>query len=467
MKKTILLIFLLLFPVQLLALDFSLHKKSGARPGPTLLVIGGIDGDEPGGFHAAAMLVTRYRIQQGTLWIVPNLNFTSIIKRVRGDMNLKFEHISRTDSQFRQVNRIKQIITEPEVDLVLNLHDGSGFYHPTRINRQRNPSRWGQSCVIDQNKVSGSRFGNLQKLAETSIRQINTRALSRNQRFRLKDVATRTVGKDIPARKSLSFFAVRNNKPAMAVEASKTHPVHIRTYYHLLALEAFMQQLGIGFSRDFDLTADSVKQAIKDDARITFADGRIQLELNNLRPSINNFPLPRNTGLHFAAQNPLITVLPYDRRFRIHYGNNRLAFLNPQYLEYDQSLNDIGMLIDGKQQQIDFGSIIPVDDSFLIQGKKGYRVNVIGYTRPGYRSDSDMNIAEGQLNKKYSIDTAGKLFRVEVYRKDKFSGMVLVDFRKPKEKPEALVAQTTPAEKRSPRKQGAASGAPTRFRSGG
>ena len=53
MKSTLLLL-LLLLPSPLLALDFTLHQQQGVQPGPTLLIIGGIQGDEPGGFNAAA-----------------------------------------------------------------------------------------------------------------------------------------------------------------------------------------------------------------------------------------------------------------------------------------------------------------------------------------------------------------------------------------------------------------------------
>ena len=65
-------------------LRFSLHKIESGIPGPTLLVIGGIQGDEPGGFTAASMLVTNYKVNRGSVWVVPNLNFESIIRLSRG-----------------------------------------------------------------------------------------------------------------------------------------------------------------------------------------------------------------------------------------------------------------------------------------------------------------------------------------------------------------------------------------------
>jgi predicted deacylase len=127
---------------------FTLHKLKSAEEGPTLLVVGGIQGDEPGGFNAASMLVTDYQITRGEVWVVPNLNFESIIKRSRGvygDMNRKFLDIPADDPEYQAINKIKGIITSPQVSMVLNLHDGSGFYNSKYIDKDENPRRWGQS----------------------------------------------------------------------------------------------------------------------------------------------------------------------------------------------------------------------------------------------------------------------------------------------------------------------------------
>ena len=123
-------------------LDFTLHKLQSGRAGNTLLVIGGIQGDEPGGFNAAALLVTHYDIHKGNVWVVPNLNFISIIKRSRGvygDLNRKFASISGSDPEYEAIEKIKSIILDKQVDLILNLHDGSGFYRTEYIDKLRNP----------------------------------------------------------------------------------------------------------------------------------------------------------------------------------------------------------------------------------------------------------------------------------------------------------------------------------------
>ncbi len=449
MIRSILLITLLFSPVQLFALDFTLHRQQGRQPGPTLLVVGGIQGDEPGGFNAAALLTTRYRVERGNLWVVPNLNFPSIIKRSRGlygDLNRKFSNLPENDPEYHQVVRMKKIISDPQVDLVFNLHDGSGFYSPEFINKQRNPQRWGQCCIIDQSNLPGVRFGNLEQLTRTTIAQINAQTAAKNHPFQLKN--TRTRWTETEMRQTLTYYAVEQNKPAFGIEASKSFPTHIRTYYHLLAMEAFMDQVGMRFSRDFELTPQGVKQALKKDLSVSFADGRIKLQLNNLRPTLNYFPLQKNAAVEFIANNPLIAVVANRNRYRIHYGNNRLTFLKPQYFEYDQSLDGIEMLIDGVPQQVEFGATIAVEHDFLVQRKKGYRVNVIGFSKRGQRNESGLKIEEQQIVDRYSIDKSGKIFRVEVYHQKRFSGMVLVDFRAQTKKQEPLVAQATLARKK-------------------
>ena len=137
----------------------------------------------------------------------------------------------------------------------------------------------------------------------------------------------------------------------------------------------------------------------------------------------------------------MVTLQTTDRRQRIHYGNNRLAFIEPDYVELDQSIDAVRMSIDGIEQKIPFGSIVPVSKNFLVDCRNGYRVNVIGYAREGKSDDGRQKIDLEKLQKDYSIDRSGRIYRVEVYKKDRFSGMILVDFRPQGTLQEPLMAQ--------------------------
>jgi hypothetical protein len=429
MLRILSLFFLLLaLSVPALADDFTLQQKTSAS-GPTLLIVGGIHGDEPGGFNAAALLISRYTFLSGNLWIIPDLNRTSILHRVHGrhgDMNYKFNGLSTADPDFKIVQQVKQLIIDPQVELIFNLHDGSGYYSPEYRNSQQNPNRWGQTCVIDQAQLEGVRFGNLAEISQKAVSRINQKLLQPAHRFQVKNTHTAISNKVMQT--TLTYYAVRQHKPAIGLEASKKLPTHLRVYYLLNALEAYFAELDITFSRDFDLTPEAVKRALTTEVRVAFADGQITLPLTNLRPLLKHFPLEKDRSLNFRSDNPLVEVRPNGEQYRLHFGNNRLAFLQPDYREYDRSLNSCEILVAGKSSVVRFGEQLRIQDSFQLKVPEGYRVNVIGYRQPNLENEAGQDIRLEQLDRNYSIDNDGRIFRGEIYRGDKFCGMLLLEF---------------------------------------
>ena len=227
-------------------LEFTLHQIDGGKPGPTVLVIGGIQGDGPGGFNAASLLATHYQLRNGALWVVPNLNFESIVQRsrgVHGDMNRKFPTVAISDPDYARVERIKAIITDPKVDYVLNLHDGSGFYRPNHIDSKHNPKRWGQSIIIDQESISHSPYSDLEALARRVTSNVNQRMFEPRHRIHVKN--TRTGEGNVEMAKTLTYFAINESKPAVGIEASKSLPTHLRASYHLQIIEAYLHERGV------------------------------------------------------------------------------------------------------------------------------------------------------------------------------------------------------------------------------
>jgi len=215
-------------------LEFTLHRIDGEKPGPTVLVIGGIQGDEPGGFNAASLLATHYRLRTGAVWVVPNLNFESIVQRsrgVHGDMNRKFLSVSASDPDYVRLERIKAIITDPQVDYVLNLHDGSGLYRAKYLDSKRDPKRRGQRIIIDQESMPYAPNSSLAAVARLVVKSVNQRTLDPVHRMHVKNM--RTGEGNIEMAKTLTYFAINERKPAVGIEASKSLPTHLRVYYHL------------------------------------------------------------------------------------------------------------------------------------------------------------------------------------------------------------------------------------------
>lgn len=428
------LVFILIFAQSVYAntknLDFDFIKK-GQDNNNTLLIVGGIQGDEPGAFMAASIISTHYKIKKGSVWVVPNLNFYSIIKRSRGpfgDMNRKFASLPKDDPDYESVQRIKKYITSNNVKVVLNLHDGSGFYRKEHINWSFSPNRWGQSSIIDQAVLNIEKYGNLQEIASKVCKHVNENLIRQRDYYSVKNTETRSGDKEME--KTLTYFAINNGKAAFGNEASKTLPLHERTYYHLLAIEEYMKIMGIEFERSFNLNPHAVYSAINNDIYITFYDDKIQLPLSKIRAMLKYFPVKKDGTLEFTPSNPLMTVIKKNDNYVIHYGNRKLASLKADYLDMEDEEQNVLINIDGKDELVTFGSIVDVNSNFEIKPLEDFRVNIIGFVKKGHKDESGIKVHEKSFIKKYSIDKKGKIFRVEFYKKDKFAGMILVNFDK-------------------------------------
>jgi hypothetical protein len=423
MKK----LFFLLWGVILFSanLHFTLYKKEGLVKGNTLLVIGGIHGNEPGGYYAPSFLVRYYHITKGALWIVPNLNFDSIIKFRRGiygDMNRKFAYVSKKDKDYKIVKDIQKIILSPQVDMILNLHDGHGFYRNSWQNSIFNPSAWGQTCIIDQEKIKTNKFGNLGDIARKVAKTLNTDLQKNYHFFNVKN--TKTKFKDEQMRLSLTYFAITHNKPAFAIETSKNiKDLPTKIYYQLRAIEEFMKIVGIEYTRDFQLNIATIKKLLKKDDYVIINDNAI-LPLRNLKKYIRFFPIT-NKKVVFKSSDPLVAVVREKSYYVLYEGFHKLAILYPQYFKNFCKINSIKMEIDGKVKEVKVPSIVKVKKYFkIISDEK--RVNVIGFSSKS--NEANIKITKEKLIKRYSIDKSNNIYRVEIYDKGSFCGMILVDF---------------------------------------
>lgn len=414
------------------SLDFTLHKVGPRQPGNIVLIVGGIQGDEPGGFNAASLLTTHYKVTRGGIWVVPNLNFLSIVKRTRGvygDLNRKFAHLPETDPEYLTITRIKSIITDKRVSAVLNLHDGSGFFRHTYIDPLHNPKRWGQSVIIDRDCIETDRFSDLADIAREVTTDVNRFLIDGDHRLHVHN--TRTHLGNAEMAKTLTYFATRQSKPAFGLEVSKTFPTHLRAYYHIRMIESFLTKMGIAFERGFELTPSGIKNAINGNTALAFYDRKILLDVRNARNQLGFFPLQKDAAVTFTASNPLMAMVKTKSGYRIFHGNRRMTRLYPQFFDYDSSLSSLQMEIDHIDVDVQMGGVVGVNRRFMVKPTKGYRVNIIGFVQKGTRNDAGIPVKLARISKRYSVDKKGRVFRVEVYKQDKFSGMVMVNFNIP------------------------------------
>ena len=427
--------FLLLFiPLIINAanLNFELYKKESNKEGNTLLIIGGIHGDEPGGYFAPAFLEKYYKIKSGNVWIVPNINGHSIMANTRGiydDMNRKFSTIDKKDPDYNVITKIKKIILDKKVDLVLNLHDGYGFYRNKYENAIFNPNAWGQATIIDQEKIKGlSKFGNLDEIAGQVNNTLNSDKLFQDfHSFGVKN--TETKFKDEQMKLSLTFFAVTNNKPAFAIETSKniTDLTH-KVIYQLKSIEEFMNIMHIEFERQFDINnEEDVKNKIFDFGKVKI-NNNIVFDLSDIKKTTRFIPLKKDNN-DFKFEHSLGAVKFKDNIYEIYIGNIKVADFYPQVFELAKAKNSIKIEVDGKVIEIAFANEIDIKNEFKIL-KSDFRVNIIGYSKTGVDSEDDILINEKEILDAYSIDTKKRKYRAEFYKDGKFYGMIVLNFLK-------------------------------------
>lgn len=411
--------------------NIQLIKKENSDSNTTLLVIGGIHGDEPGGYFSASILSTHYKINSKNLWVVPNLNKYSIQQGSRGlngDMNRKFSSLSKNDKDKDTIDEIKKIILEDKVSLVLNLHDGHGFYRTENHNKIFNPNAWGQTCVIDQCKLNANQpFGNLNNIALEIKARMNKKLLKDHHSFNVRN--TNTKFDDEAMQLSLTYFAVTNNKPAFAIESSKNlSTLSQKVFYQLMAIEEFMNIMDISFSREFELNEKSINTIINDYATLNI-NGNISLDLTDIKSYLSFIPLRLKDNL-FEFSNPLGTFSYENGFFNAYIGNKRVVALKPQYFKISQECQErFDVIIDGNITSLNKTSDIVVNDDFNVVENGDFRVNVIGYSPNNQQSESGVDISLKELNERYSLDRDGKVYRVEFYKDDDFCFMSKVRFK--------------------------------------
>lgn len=413
------------------ALPFTLVKHEGSTGnGPTLFVIGGIHGNEPGSYFAASILAQYYTITKGNLWVIPNLNHKSIMmnsRGINGDMNRKFADIDQNDKDYLIVDELKKIITDPQVDLILNLHDGHGYYRKEYKDHIFNPGAWGQTCVIDQISLDSDHiYKDMNQIASIISQELNGGLIENYHCFDVRNTNTRDD--DEAMRHSLTFFAVNHNKPAFAIETSKNLPtLQEKVFYQLRAIEGYMKYMGIGYQRPFELTADTLKEIIRINGNVTI-NNNINLNLENLRTDLSFVPLKSERN-DFNFTHPLGGILQDGGKFNLYIGNQKVSTLSRSIHAEAKCEDNLSLEIDGKEEKLYFAKEYLVTADVSIINKSLTRTNIIGFTREGKKDESNIHVTLKDFDPKYAVDKDAKTYRVELYRENDFCGMVLIHFK--------------------------------------
>ncbi|HIJ56048.1 MAG TPA: hypothetical protein HPQ03_07975 [Deltaproteobacteria bacterium] len=232
--------------------DYELHvyRISGELPGKTLLLIGGIQGDEPGGFLAVDQYAD-ISLAKGNLIVVPRANFQSIVlkrRKINEDMNRKFAEDRMKNYETKIVSILKRLVQES--DCLLNLHDGSGFFSNSWEGPNRNPMRFGQSIIVDANTFQNPKTGEVFQIGEIArsvVDQMNKHIKNPQYHFHFNNHRTHeAASQHKEQRKSATYYALYTcGIPAFGIETSKSLSLELKVRHHNLAIKEFMKRFEI------------------------------------------------------------------------------------------------------------------------------------------------------------------------------------------------------------------------------
>ncbi len=208
--------------------------KTGVESGPTVVVIGGLHGDEKAGYLAAREL-KKWTVTRGKLVLVPDAHIEAIRRDVRAyprNMNRLFPGKKDGDAMEKLAFEIWQLIVKSKPDLVLTLHESRGF-HVDDI------TRYGQTFTYD--------FAELKPRFEKIAARVNAKIAPRKHQF-LQFVAPFPT---CPTFVTWKYLKV----PAASVETARPLPLKTRIAYQLAAVRGFFDEFGleyqIGNSKQF------------------------------------------------------------------------------------------------------------------------------------------------------------------------------------------------------------------------
>jgi hypothetical protein len=399
--------------------ELNVYRVFGARDGKTIMIIGGIQGDEPGGFLSAD-LYADISLAEGNIIVVPRANFYSIILNKRGpdgDMNRQFGDPVTARRHKKIVAILKKLMAES--DLLLNLHDGSGFYRPRWESKMANPKRYGQSLIADaaQYKTKDGQVIDLQGIAQKVLDRVNPQIEDRKYKMLFNN--HRTAEKDTAhkeQRRSATFYALTQcHIPAYGVETSKSLPsTAMKIKHHALVVNEFMRELGIKVENPGSRLEppelrylvvsvnDSLPLVVAKDGVLTVRSGDkvnvLHVEANyerGLTCDIKGHGSVNDLRQHFTITKPTSVVVRKDHlklgKISIHVAEGEKAFTTVRspilYFLLDVE-GQRRVLADGEVLRLVRGDQITLVDLLSnLPSQRNLQVNFKGFVPPGRNSN--------------------------------------------------------------------------------
>lgn len=197
------------------------------KPGPVVLIVGGVHGNEPAGYKAATLMKDT-KIGRGKLLVIPNAN---IIADTRGtrlisgekDLNRAFPTSKYTTPSYKPARAIYQVIKDYKVDWLMDMHEGYGY-------SKQGSDSVGQSLIYYPNSETSSMAGKILKTVNATV------SISSHKFVALRYPITGSL-----ARSSAQFLGTNS----FIFETCTRDKLTTRINYQLLAAKSLLKNLNM------------------------------------------------------------------------------------------------------------------------------------------------------------------------------------------------------------------------------
>lgn len=422
-------------------------RLRGAQAGPTALIFGGIHGDEPGG-HFSGEILSRVNMIKGNLIIVPRVNFPSIMlnrRELNGDMNRKFTAQSNPGDPDSEVLGVLKALMK-EADIFINQHDAFGFHREKYINKLYNPSRYGQSLIVDCAEFYSRKLKKtipLGLIGQRIMARVNARIENKEYHFGFWDhnsVHQDTLHPEM--RSSATYYALTEHSLAsFGLETSKDLPtLSHKVKYQLLVIQEILTEFGLEFS---DFPDPDVKmpelywlELIKNDTEVLRVNGNTNLRLNaGDRIVIRDIRCNYGSGLSaniadWGTLNDTDKEYVFEKDAAITVKKNHMNIGEIWLRQYlPSSVRHINLEVDGRRVTISNWGKVEVGRKGVLKiiGTEpefpGTEFDIRGYTAlPGFFGDAGQPVAVSRLLPSYSLNGRGEIYFVKIFIGKVFAG---------------------------------------------
>jgi len=239
-----------------------LYVFGSGLPGPVLAVLGGVHGNEPGGWMAAERVQKELRPAAGALIVLPRANRLAIRDFVRttdelGDLNRLYPGSPDGQPMARMAFEIVRVFRELRASVVLDLHESWAFY------RDRTETQTG-TAYLGQTVSSSTPEG--MALARDVVDAVNQRVQAPREELFLREWPPRGfgLGASVPgatpaaeagtmgrgaafggSRSSLGLSAYVPGLTPILVEMGQQQPIERRAALHVEIVNEVARRIGL------------------------------------------------------------------------------------------------------------------------------------------------------------------------------------------------------------------------------